>query len=87
MSYVRTQIYLEPMQHRQLKSQAQKNGISLAQLLREIVAGHLDQAEKTPRFTKDDFMSIVDLGASGSTDVAADHDRYLGQAVAAGHSD
>jgi len=72
----RTQVYLEPEQHRVLKREAAERGISLAELLRRIVEDHLrkDRSRK-------DFFKIVGLGRSGRSDVAAEHDRYLAEAI------
>jgi len=36
-------------------------------------------------FEPADYLALVDLGASGSADVSASHDRYLGQAIADEH--
>jgi len=85
MKLVRTQVYLEAGQHRRLKREAQKHDVSLAQLLRDIVSAHLAGARTEPRFTKEDFLSIVDLGESGSPDGSAAHDRCVGEAIAGGH--
>lgn len=76
MGLKRTQIYLEPEQHQALKREAAEKGISLAELLRRIVEDHL--REKRPR---KDFFEIVGLGRSGLRDVAAEHDRYLAEAL------
>jgi len=43
----RTQIYLHPEQHRALVREASKKGISLARLIREIIAKHLKE-QTTP---------------------------------------
>lgn len=41
MSFQRTQIYLDPGDHRQLSEEARRRGLSLTGLLREIVASHV----------------------------------------------
>jgi hypothetical protein len=76
MGLKRTQVYLEPEQHRSLKREASERGISLAELLREIVRDHLRR--ERPR---EEFLRIVGLGRSGRSDVAEEHDRYLAEAI------
>jgi len=76
MSLKRTQVYLEPEQHRLLKREAQEKGVSLAELLRQIVRDHLRR--NRPR---EEFLKIVGLGRSGKSDVAVEHDRYIAEAI------
>ncbi len=76
MTYKRTQVYLEPDQHRSLIREAHDRGISLAELLREIVRGYF--AEEPSR---EDFLRIVGLRRSGRTDIAREHDRYVAEAI------
>lgn len=76
MGLKRTQVYLEPEQHRSLRSEAREKGISLAELLRQIVREHLQK-----ELSSEDFLAIVALGKSGRGDVAEEHDRYLAEAI------
>lgn len=76
MALKRTQIYLEPEQHRLLKREAEAKGISLAELLRQMAWDHL-RSEPTHK----DFLSIVALGRSGKIDVSEEHDRYITEGV------
>jgi hypothetical protein len=78
MAYVRTQIYLEPRQHRALKEEAHRRGVSLAHLLRQVTDEIL--AQRQPR---GDLSALVGIGASGSSDVTHNKDEYLAQAIAA----
>ncbi|MGH2355169.1 MAG: CopG family transcriptional regulator [Chloroflexota bacterium] len=80
MQLVRTQIYLEPEQHRSLKAEAQRRGISLAQLLRQLV----DESLVRPR-PRGDLSRIVGLWDSGGSDVARHKDEYIAQAIAEHH--
>jgi len=77
MGLKRTQVYLEPEQHRSLKREARERGISLAELLRQIV-GHYLRRER-PR---EEFLRIVGLGKSGRSDISEEHDRYLVESIA-----
>jgi len=79
VSLKRTQIYLEPEQHRLLKREAAAKGVSLAELLRQLAKEHL---HKEPQ--REDFARIVALGRSGVADASEDHDRYIGEAVSRG---
>ncbi len=76
MALTRTQIYLEPEQHRLLKKEAEAKGISLAELLRQMAWEHL-RSEPTHK----DFLSVVALGRSGKTDVSQEHDRYIAEGM------
>lgn len=77
----RTQIYLYPEQHRALLEEAAKRGISLAELVRQIVADYLARPEKRRSAPKEAYLSIVGLGKSGKEDIAERHDLYLGEAL------
>lgn len=77
----RTQIYLYPEQHRALLNEAAKRGISLAELVRQIVEEHLNRQAKLPETPKEVFLRIVGIGASGRTDISERHDHYLAEAL------
>jgi len=76
MALTRTQIYLDPEQHRLLKREAEAKGISLAELLRQVAWEHL-RTEPHRR----DFLSIVALGKSGKDSISEEHDRYIEEAI------
>ena len=76
MALTRTQIYLEPEQHRLLKKEAEARGISLAELLRQAAWEHL-RVEPTHK----DFLSLVALGKSGKSNVSEEHDRYIAEGI------
>ena len=86
MGYVRTQIYLDPSDHRRLKREAGRKDLSLAALVRELVADYLAGDSEEQRFTKDDYMSIVGLGESSDASGSSDHDRHLGEALSDEHA-
>ncbi len=77
----RTQIYLEPKQHCQLKKAAAERGISMAELLRRILNQYLHNQQP-----EEAYLRIVSLGKSGRTDVSEQHDRYLAEALYQGRS-
>jgi len=76
MTLKRTQVYLEPEQHRLLKREAEAKGISLAELLRRLAREYLRKET-----SREDFFRIVGLGKSGSSDAAEEHDRYISEAI------
>ena len=68
----RTQILLEDWQYEALKARAQREGRSMSELLRQILAAHLGKrGARTPR--------IADIRAVGEDRTARgrDHDRFL----------
>lgn len=77
----RTQIYLRPEQHRALLKEATEKGISLAELIRQIVEKHLERRSAFPEKPKEVFQRIVGIGASGKTDISERHDHYLAEAL------
>lgn len=82
MKYTRTQVYLDPDQHRSLWEEARNRGVSLAELVRQIVQRHFEQQDHASVRPKETYMKIVGLGSSGKKDVSARHDAYLGEALA-----
>jgi hypothetical protein len=74
---VRTQISLSAEDHRRAKERAAELGVSLAEYLRRLVASDLGE----PR-AKADVTRLFNLGESGYTDVAIDHDAHLAEIIA-----
>lgn len=72
----RTQITLDPEQHRKVRRRASALGISMAQYLREIIERELSD---TP--ARGDVSAILALGNSGDSDVARHKDEYVRAAV------
>ncbi len=58
---------------------------TLVQIERELERLSLILAGENGSLSESDYMAIVGLGASGSTDVSVEHDRYVGQAIADEH--
>ena len=82
----RTMIYLERAQLQALKNEAHTLGISLAELVRRIVARHQQGGREVTSPTHDEYMRLVGLGTSGRDDVADRHDALLGEALAQDHA-
>ena len=79
-------IYLDADQHKTLRAEATKLGISMAELLRRLVKRHLQERSVPMRVPPEAYMKIVALGASGRTDVSERHDAHLGEALRREHS-
>lgn len=75
----RTQISLDAEMLRRARDRARKHGVSLAEYVRRLVTRDL-QKPGAPA----DPSALFDLGSSGGSDVAADKDGMVGEAVAAG---
>lgn len=72
----RTQISLEPSEHRRARRRASELGISLAEYIRRLVRHDIGEPA-TPR----DVSGLFALGDSGGSDIAAAKDAYLSEAV------
>lgn len=73
---VRTQIGLDPEDHRRAKRRAAEMNISLAEYVRRLVARDLGSSGQSasPEL-------VFDLGDSGESDVARRKDEYLAEAI------
>ena len=81
---VRTQMYLTPTQHRALKREAAREGVSMTEMLRRIVNAFLKGRRGVTGFPKEAVMSFIGLGSSGRSDTAERHDTALDEAFRAG---
>lgn len=77
---VRTQVQLTEEQAARLRRTAAERGVSMAALIREAVEKLSPVGSEDARW--DRALAAVGSGASGSSDVSADHDRHLAQAFA-----
>ena len=74
--------YLDKDQHRALRAEAAREGVSMAELLRRVVRKYLeDRIGGAPRVPRGAYLKLVALGTSGYTDVAERHDAYLAGAL------
>lgn len=83
---IRTQIYLDKAQHEALKQKAAQKSTSMAQIIREAVAVYLAQSEAEDDFDWEAYENdpiwkireiAEELGPSGTSDGAINHDHYL----------
>lgn len=77
----RTQITLDPEDHRLAQRRAGELGISFAEYVRQLVRKDLGE----PVRPKVDISVIFDLGDSGGSDVTNHKHEYIGDAVDAAH--
>jgi len=80
MDQVRTQIYLRKDQHRKLKDQSHRLGISLTELMRQA----LDQfliGRQPPSTKPKGLAAITGIFSCEITDGSIRHDDYVGEAV------
>ncbi len=80
MKYQRTQVYLDPPDHRALVAEAARRGVSLAALVREIVADFVARGRRhAPERTFDAIVGIADTDAP--SDIAKQGDEFRKQAL------
>lgn len=76
----RTQVTLDPEQHRRARLRASELGMSLAEYVRGLVRSDLG-GHPPPS----DVSTILGLGDSGGSDVGRHKDEYIGDALDALH--
>jgi hypothetical protein len=74
---IRTQIAMDPEQHRAARRKAAELGLSLAEYIRRLVERDLPQPE--PR--RGDMARLFGQGNSGGSDVGKHKREYIGKAV------
>jgi hypothetical protein len=78
---IRTQIQLTEEQSRALKMMALEQDVSVAQLIRRSIDRYLRSANQpTLDERRRRALDIIGIAASGETDLATNHDRYLAEA-------
>jgi hypothetical protein len=77
---IRTQVQLTEAQAEAVKRIAARRGVSMAEVLRELVDAHLVEAADGDR--RERAMRAVGRHRSGSGTVSRDHDRELAEAYA-----
>ena len=76
MKYQRTQVYLDPDDHRKLREEAQRRGISLAAVLREIAGAHVRESS-APYRTEKSWDALIGICGEGEpSDIARYEDEY-----------
>lgn len=73
MRYLRTQIYLDPEDHRRLVEEARERGVSLTALIREIVSSFT--RERRPQRARG-LESLIGFAGGDATNVAHEEKDY-----------
>lgn len=82
----RTIVSMERAQLRALKGRARAAGISVAELVRRLVADSLKADQPAVRSVpRSAFEQLVALGSSGRADIADRHDALVGEALRQEH--
>lgn len=82
----RTMVYIEASQLRALKTEAKARGISLAEMFRQLVQGHLERHQEKSPASPEAFRRIVGLGSSGHKDISEQHDTRFAEALRREHA-
>lgn len=78
---VRTQIQLTDQQAAKLKKRANKEGVSLAELVRRGIEMYLrNSPQPSDEERRRRALAIVGRYASGQSDLSENHDKYLAEA-------
>ena len=77
----RTQIYLPRTHHQALQREARAAGISMTELVRRIVADHVEGRRGLGSVSKDAVLRFVALGKSGRSDGSERHDAILDESL------
>ena len=72
----RTQVYLEDGQYSMLRTQARRQGKTLAAVIREILDAHLGTGGSARR-PRDPMEDVIGLGKGDGSAVAENHAEYL----------
>ena len=85
METVKAEIKLDSSQYKMLSEELKRLHLSIIELLNNIIQQYLMEVSLAKKGTLDDFMSIVGLGESNSSDISENHDKYLGEIIANEH--
>ncbi|KAF0160546.1 MAG: hypothetical protein FD160_4214, partial [Caulobacteraceae bacterium] len=80
---VRTQIYLSAAHLRALRRAAAETGVSVTEVVRRLVAEHVEGRRGVRPIGKEQVMRFVALGRSGHSRTSENHDRALDEAMRA----
>ncbi len=70
----RSQIMLNEQQHAYLVGEAQRRGVSISQIVRDLVEEHIAQNRD---LENDPFFDIIGMVEGDDPDAAVDHDHYI----------
>lgn len=82
---IRTQIQLTEAQAEKAKRLAAERGVSMAEVIRELIDREPEGDDRAERFAR--ALAAIERGGfrdrEGKTDVSVEHDRYLAEALEA----
>lgn len=76
---IRTQIQLTEEQAASLRRLARRRGVSVAAVIREATEEYISRTEDDPERIRERALAAIGAFASGHSDIAVDHDRYLAE--------
>lgn len=85
METVKAEIKLDSSQYKILSKELKRLNLSIEDLLNNMIQKYLLEISQISNQSTADFMSIVGLGESDSTDVSEKHDKYPGKIIANEH--
>ena len=85
METVKAEIKIDSLQYKVLSEELKRLHLSIEDLLNNKIQQYLIEISQMNNKQTTDFMSIVGLGESDSTDVSENHDKYLGEIIANEH--
>ena len=74
----KTMMYLPEEMHDFLSEEAERRGVSMAEVAREAIAEYRARSETAPKYNLDAFIGIID-DPDGPTDVSEHVDEYLAE--------
>ena len=74
----RSQILLEEWQYEYLSDEAAREGKSISQVVRELVADWVE-SRRAETWEGDPFLDIIGMVASGDGSIAENHDKHIYQ--------
>jgi len=77
---VRTQVYLTKAQHRAVRSEARRLGVSMTEVIRRLLSRRMESRTGLGGLDKEAVLSFVGLGDSGFGDTSERHDQVLDEA-------
>jgi len=86
MELMTAEVRLNVSDYEALAQESRQFSLSVEELLARLAEEHLRRrASLDKKRGKLDFMSLANLGHSGSSDISVNHDRALGEAIAYEH--
>lgn len=72
----RSQILLEEWQYQYLSDKARREGKSISQIVRELIAERIE-SRRAGTLGDDPFFRIIGMVSSGDGHIAEEHDKYI----------